>query len=167
MAVLSDREPETEAWTHKELVKRMTLWIKYCQHMGIVISELSTGTSETPDIIAWGSGACSMLIECKISRQDFLSDRKKRFRENSTEGVGDRRYYAAPRGLIKIEELPHQWGLFEVKGRDISIKKEAEYQQTSKRHECVMLMSVVRRLKISTAVYVVHDSDNPKGEGKG
>ena len=60
-----------------------------------------------------------MLVECKVSRADFLADREKPFRQKPESGVGCERYYLAPRGLIRLQELRPGWGLLEVCGREI------------------------------------------------
>lgn len=150
-------------WTHKKLVKRMAAWLKGTKRMTVVCAELSTRNSETPDVIGWIGGAASVLIECKVSRPDFLADAKKFFRRHADMGMGDKRYVAAPPGLIRPDELPDKWGLLEptpytgMKGDYIREVVEAQPQKSSKRNECVMLMSALRRLEIATAVYVVHD----------
>ena len=149
--------PKATEWTHKKLVRRMAQWLKYTKRMTVVISELATRNSETPDVIGWVGGAESILIECKVSRADFLADGKKRFRRYSNQGVGDFRYIAIPPGIIKPDELPEKWGLLEVDSYHIKMLVKAECQETSKRNECVMLMSALRRLEIATAVYVVKD----------
>ena len=55
--------------------------------------------------------------EIKISRSDFLADKKKTRRwwmENYTEAGPKFFYYAAPVGLIKKEDIPKGLGLIEV-----------------------------------------------------
>jgi hypothetical protein len=72
-----------------------TLWIgsQYC------------ATGEVPDVIAWKSFCKSILVECKVSRADFLSDPSKPFRLKPEEGMGSQRLYMAPAGMIRAEEL--------------------------------------------------------------
>ena len=145
--------------THKDIVNRSAQWLRGTKKMSVVVSELTTRVSETPDVIGWCSGemsAQSILIECKASRSDFLSDRKKWFRRRYEEGMGDLRYYAAPAGLLKPEELPEGWGLLEV-DRFVRVKKEAARLPANKGRECVLLVSALRRVQMSTAVYVVAD----------
>ena len=36
------------------------------------------------------------------------------FRIFSERGIGDWRFFIVPKGLVKIEELPENWGLIEV-----------------------------------------------------
>jgi len=141
----------------------MAQWLKGTKRMSVVVSELATRVSETPDVIGWQSGettAPSILIECKVSRVDFLADGKKWFRRYAGMGMGDIRYVAAPKGLLSPEEMPEGWGLLEV-DRFVRVAKEADAMPACKGRECVMLVSALRRLEIATAVYVVHeDTEN-------
>ena len=148
-------EKSTDEWTHKKMVRRMCAWLKMQRMSTVIIAELRTSNSETPDVIAWHGGA-SILIECKVSRGDFLADHKKWFRNREKDGMGDTRYIAAPRGLIKPDEVPDGWGLYEV-DKQVHLTKEARHMTADKRRECIMLVSAVRRLELSTAVYVVHE----------
>lgn len=161
-------EKSADEWTHKKMVRRMCAWLKMQRISTVIIAELHTNNSETPDVIAWRGGA-SILIECKVSRADFLADHKKWFRQREKDGMGDTRYIAAPKGLVKADEVPEGWGLYEV-DKVVRLTKEARHMTADKRRECIMLVSALRRLELSTAVYVVHeDSDtaNPGIDGKG
>lgn len=82
-----------------------------------------TLSGEQPDAMGFRSGT-SCLIECKVSRSDFLADKKKRFRKDPAMGMGDWRFMMAPKGLIKVTELPKGWGLLEVSesGRVFKVK---------------------------------------------
>ncbi|KKK54365.1 hypothetical protein LCGC14_3085490, partial [marine sediment metagenome] len=66
---------------------------------------------EIPDALGFASRK-STLIECKASRSDFLSDKKKSFRQKPDEGMGCLRYYLTPPGLVDPDELPENWGLY-------------------------------------------------------
>lgn len=148
-------------WTHKRLVRRMAQWMKGTKRMSVVFAELATRVSETPDVIGWQSDemtAPSILVECKVSRADFLADGKKWFRRYASMGMGDLRYVAAPAGLLHADEMPEGWGLLEV-DRYVRVTKEAEKMPACKGRECVMLVSALRRLEIATAVYVVANED--------
>jgi hypothetical protein len=140
--------------THKQLVSRIAKTFKNRHQSAIVMAEFVTSAQEIPDVIVWQSGAYSVLIECKVNRSDFLSDKAKFFRRQEDYGMGDNRYYAAPSGIIKPEELPEGWGLFEVSANQVRVVVEAKRKEANKRRECLMLMSALRRLEISTAVFV-------------
>lgn len=145
--------------THRQIVNRVARWLKTAKRMTVVMSELRTWNSETPDVIGWLSGAASIMVECKTSRSDFHADKKKVFRREESRGMGDRRYFAAQNGILRPEDMPDGWGLLEIYPHQIRVAVDATFKSADKRAECVMLMSALRRLEISTAVYVVHDAD--------
>lgn len=77
---------------------------------------------ENPDVFgvrhgngSWDSG--TFLLEAKVSRSDFLTDKKKPHRINPEKGVGKWRYYICPTGLIQPHEVPDKWGLIYVNKR--------------------------------------------------
>lgn len=80
--------------------------------VGVVFKELKSVAGEIPDVIGFDSWQ-SVLIECKVSRSDFFSDKKKAHKQVSN-GMGNWRYYACPKGMIKVSELPPKWGLIYV-----------------------------------------------------
>lgn len=96
--------------THKELVEVGYKWLLKNGSCGIAFKELKSWNKEIPDVIGFCS-TYSRVIECKVSRSDFLKDRKKGHR---AVGMGDYRFYICPTGLIKAEELPAGWGLIYV-----------------------------------------------------
>lgn len=63
----------------------------------------------------WGWDACSVLVESKVSRSDFLRDKHKPHRQAG--GMGDYRYFICPEGVIGINDLPDRWGLLWVNKR--------------------------------------------------
>lgn len=68
---------------------------------------------ETPDAIGWHS-RCSVVVECKISRNDFLADKKKPFRVEPKKGMGTFRFYLVPKGLLKVADVSGtEWGILE------------------------------------------------------
>lgn len=108
--------------THAELVIRAERWLRNFAGCSIVVTEIScvSRTMEIPDAIGWREGM-TVLVECKTSRADFLADRKKAFRLNPDRGMGTVRYFMAPAGLIRTDELPTGWGLIEVAGKVVSM----------------------------------------------
>lgn len=96
--------------THKELVEVSYKWILKRGSCGVAFKELKTSNIEIPDVIGFGSGF-SAVIECKVSRSDFLQDKKKPHRQK---GMGTFKYFCCPEGLIKADELPDKWGLIYV-----------------------------------------------------
>ena len=83
-------------------------------------------TGECPDVIGWRDGH-SILIECKVSRSDYLADRKKKFRAKPEMGMGDARLFLAPPGVIRPDELPQGWGL--LVAEDGKVRVEGPYPE--------------------------------------
>ncbi|MCP1996641.1 hypothetical protein [Flavobacterium sp. HSC-61S13] len=100
-----------EKLTHSEIIEIGYKWL--FSKCSFAVKDLVTHNQETPDIIGWNAEG-SFLLEAKVSRSDFLADKKKPFRLNPETGMGDWRFFIAPKGLIRVEELPDMWGLIEV-----------------------------------------------------
>lgn len=66
---------------------------------------------ESPDAIGFRPGGVSILMEVKVGRGDFTSDKNKPHRMNPGCGMGDWRFYVCPTGMITPEDLPPKWGL--------------------------------------------------------
>lgn len=141
-------------------------WLKK-QGFGVVASNIRVSkTREIIDVIGFRSG-CSIVIESKVSRSDFLADKKKPFRKKGAKALGLYRFYICPVGLIKPEEvIPNGWGLlysdgkrvvqeFKPKGNlwcglhsNLKLRNEwSEYQHNvDEEAEKSMLYSLCRRL---------------------
>lgn len=155
--------------THKELVEIAYKWVLKNASCGIAFKEIYTvnNTGEIPDVIGFGSWEHSVLIECKVSRSDFLKDRNKKFRCNPELGMGKNRLYCCPEGLIKKEELPPSWGLIYVddKGKAKCVYKPktgkysrfcADFDEWNLSAEHSFMYSILRRLflkGLSDAIY--------------
>src|SRR5580704_18226488 len=109
------------AMKHAQLVARAADWLRHKYGCGIVLSEQYCATGEVPDVIGWKAGCQSVLVECKVSRGDFLADANKPFRSHPEDGLGSKRFYLAPAGMIAPEELPKCWGLLECTGREVQM----------------------------------------------
>jgi hypothetical protein len=136
--------------THAKLVSLAVAWLRRYR-CGVVLSEQACASGEMPDAMGWKKACHSVLVECKVTRGDFLADRAKPFRQRSEMGVGSERYYLAPPGLIGIEELPGGWGLLEVCGREIEIvKRSAKNLRSSVGFEFEMnlLLASLRRVEV-------------------
>ena len=73
--------------THAQMVERAVVWLRGYR-CGVILSEQACASGEMPDAIGW-KGAChSVVVECKISRADFLADREKPFRRKAHLGMG-------------------------------------------------------------------------------
>src|ERR1700722_20311465 len=132
--------------THSSLVALGVRWLS--RQSSTVFYEFAASAKENPDIIGWSDGV-STLIECKASRSDFLCDAKKPVRKNPQKGMGQRRYYLCPAGLIAPEEAPRKWGLLWVEKGRVVVKKEARgHPERSLIAELRFLNSMLRRAQI-------------------
>ena len=105
---MSEAKPvEPVCSSHDELVSRAGRWLRNSCGCGAVLEELvaCTRNGEIPDAVGFRQNG-SILVECKVSRSDFLRDRKKPFRNPRAKGVGNWRFYLAPQGLLNPEDCP-------------------------------------------------------------
>lgn len=133
--------------THDELVKRAVKWLKEPSRgksgCGVAVPEIVSTSYETPDAIGWVGGGFSYMIECKVSRADFLCDRKK---GRQLFGCGYKRFYLCPPGLIKPDELPEYWGLLYCHPDEITLEVDAPINKNRNLSgEMAMMYSLLRR----------------------
>jgi hypothetical protein len=136
--------------THAQLVEKAVCWLRRYR-CGVVLSEQACVSGEMPDAIGWKRACHSVLVECKITRSDFLADRAKPFRLKPEQGVGCERFYLVPAGLIRREELPQGWGLLEYRGgRMETIQPSAKNLRTAAgfRYEMNLLLASLRRVEV-------------------
>jgi len=136
--------------THAQLVERAVRWLRWYR-CGVVLSEQACVSGEMPDAIGWKRANDSVLVECKITRADFLADRGKSFRQKPEQGVGSERFYLTPPALVKIEELPAGWGLLELRrGRIEVVQAAAKNLRTAPgfRYEMNLLLASLRRVEV-------------------
>lgn len=159
--------------THKELVEVAYKWVLKNGSCGVAFKELKTLSWEIPDVIGFGSGGHSVIVECKASRSDFLSDKNKPFRLNPQLGMGTHRFYCCPKDLIKVDDLPEGWGLIYVdekkKSRiahnpmmtythEMGHEYNSRYEhQKNDKSEYQVLYSALRRLFIKGYVKHIYD----------
>lgn len=146
---------------HAQLVERAVHWLRSRYRCGIVLSEQYCATGEVPDAIGWKGFCRSVVVECKISRNDFLADAGKPFRRNPEEGLGSERYYLALAGLIKREELPAGWGLLECSRNEIKVVAKAARrdQRTTvgMMKEMNLLLASLRRVEVRIEPQTITD----------
>src|SRR5690349_17769739 len=106
--------------THAKLVEKAIRWL-HAYRCGVVLSEQACVSGEMPDAIGWKRACHSVLVECKVTRADFLADRTKPFRLKPGQGVGCERFYLAPVGLIRSEDIPAGWGLLDIQGGGVEM----------------------------------------------
>ena len=136
--------------THTQLVEKAVRWLR-AYRCGVVLSEQACVSGEMPDAIGWKQACHSVLVECKITRADFLADRAKPFRRKPEKGVGSERFYLTQPTLIKAEELPAGWGLLEChRGRVEIVRPSAKNLRTATgfRYEMNLLLASLRRVEV-------------------
>ncbi len=151
------------ALTHTQLVTRAVEWLRYHYGCGIILSEQYCATGEVPDAIGWKGFCHSVLVECKVSRADFLADANKPFRMHPEAGLGCERYYLAPRGLIARAELPPCWGLLESTRAGVGVSVAVKASRRDQRaaaglmKEMNLLLASLRRVEIRIEPQTITD----------
>ncbi len=105
------------AVTHRDLVEAAKKWLKQ-RSFQIVLTEFTCVHNEVPDVVGLDH-MTSAIVECKVSRSDFLRDKKKLSRMEPSTGLGNYRFYLCPPDLIKVTDLPDKWGLLYFDGKKI------------------------------------------------
>lgn len=146
--------------THAQLVKAAEQWLRRYR-CGIVLSEQQCASGEMPDAIGWKGKCRSVVVECKVSRADFIADRNKPWRQNPEIALGCERLYLAPRGVIRPEDLPKGWGLLEYHGWQVTmLVKPARQSQRSPEglmNEMNLLLASLRRVEVRIEPQTITD----------
>ena len=137
--------------THSQLVQKAVAWLR-SYRCSVVLSEQACASGEMPDAIGWKKTQHSVVVECKISRGDFLADRAKPFRIKPEMGLGCERFYLTVPDLVVAAELPPGWGLLEcqrgrVKMMQPSSPKSLRSAQGMK-YEMNLLLASLRRVEL-------------------
>lgn len=153
--------PKT-ALTHHQLVHAASRWLRGHERCPIVLTEFTSAVKEIPDAIGWRRGGrISILIECKVSRSDFLRDKEKPHRKFGKIALGQERLYMAPMGLISVDELPRGWGLLEVSENGTRVYARHRTRPRRSRdvsgHELPLLFAAVMRFQLDPRI----DGTNP------
>lgn len=145
--------------THQELIKRAERWLLNTKGCGFCFTELTCSAGEIPDAIGWKHSR-SILVECKASRADFQSDKKKMFRQFPEYGMGVFRYYMTTPNLIIPSEIPNKWGLLYVYKKQVRIIKKSRVFNVEKAaaREIQLMYSALRRLHLRGDLYKIYDS---------
>ena len=136
--------------THAQLVEKAVRWLR-SYRCGVVLSEQACVSGEMPDAIGWKRANHSVLVECKVTRGDFLADRTKPFRLKPEQGVGCERFYLTPPDLVRPDELPAGWGLLELRrGRIEMLRPSAKNLRSAAglRYEMNLLLASLRRVEV-------------------
>jgi hypothetical protein len=139
--------------THAQLVQKAVAWLRRYR-CGVVLSEQACVSGEMPDAIGWKKACHSVVVECKISRSDYLADRGKPSRQRPETGMGAERFYLLPAGLVRPEELLAGWGLLEYdKGKVNLIRRSVKNfrSEAGFHYEMNLLLASLRRVEIRIA----------------
>jgi hypothetical protein len=147
--------------THQQLVRVAEQWLRRSYRCGIVLSEQSCASGETPDVIGWKGKCRSIVVECKVSRADFFADRGKPFRHNPELGMGCERFYLTPAGMISKEELPPRWGLLELKNKEVRLlitpPRRSQRAEAGLLWEMNLLLASLRRVEVRIEPQTITD----------
>lgn len=113
---------------------RAALSLRYQRGSHVLLFEVAnaTGGAHTryADAVAFGMwpshGHEIEGIEIKVSRADFLNEMKQPEKSQPVYQYCDRWWLAVPKGLVAPEELPATWGLMELVGDSMRVKKKAQ-----------------------------------------
>ena len=132
---------------HSTLVAMGVRWLS--RQCSVVLYEFATAADENPDVIGWAPETGSVLIECKLTRSDFLRDATKAVRRNPRAGMGQRRYYLSPPDVIQRKDLPPKWGLLWATKGQVMVEREARgHPERNLGAEVRFLSSMLRRAQI-------------------
>lgn len=126
---------------HDELVRRAGKWLRKSMRCRRVLLERSTIFSmEIPDAIGFiRSTGGSILVECKITKSDFSSDRSKIFRKKPELGMGEKRYFMVDKDFEIPGSLPDNWGLLRVYPKQVRKITESGVFVANKNAEVTLL----------------------------
>jgi len=131
---------------HATLVQLGVRWLS--RQCSVVLYEAAAVKKEIPDVIGW-AGPRSTLIECKVSRADFLRDAAKVTRTSPKAGMAHRRYYLCPAGVVQPGDLPPKWGLLWAEKGRITVQRDARgFAQRNLLAEVQFLSTMLRRAQI-------------------
>lgn len=123
-----------EEVTHSVLVRIAQRWLARTVRCEVVRAESAAWIcQEIPDAIGWklhSYGAVSYLIECKMSMSDFCADKNKTSRLLGG-GVGMRRFYLCPPGVIQLDSVPQEWGLLYANQRRVLKVRDARQREAT------------------------------------
>ena len=137
--------------THAEMVRRARnfLWAyeppDKRPRASVICTEVSASRSaENPDVFGIGPDGTSYLIECKVSRADFLGDKNKPHRSADLH-LGVYRWFCAPSGIIQPHELPPGWGLIQIVNKKLTERIEPKFK-TDVDHEAekAIMVAILR-----------------------
>ena len=128
----------------------------------VELSSITTGTVESPDIIAFHqniSNSSCLVFEIKLSRSDFKADFRKECRLSGI-GMGVRRYYVVPTGLVSMDEELNGWGLVYFDGKKLELVKESRLYDETERQTFGETNTLINLIKRGVKWNSVFDNDD-------
>lgn len=87
-----------------------------------------------------------IAFEIKTSRSDFLSEIKKPLKRHPALMISNQFYFAAPKGMLKTEEIPQEAGLIEIGTESKLVIKLAAPMREAYPPTWPLVASIARRL---------------------
>lgn len=143
---------DNQILTHQDLVLRGAKWLRNrhrgCPGCNVILTEFVTSGSAIPDVIGFNRWD-SVVLECKVSRSDFLADKRKIHRHSFNQ-CGNYRYYLVLPNIVSVEDIPEGWGLLYLQARCINIIKPSvrNSEPNVRAAEYSILYSIARRAEI-------------------
>jgi hypothetical protein len=112
-----DNTANVQDLTHDQIAEIGAKWLSRHGYKYVFSNMRSQFSSENPDALGLKGGfSDAFVLEVKVSRSDFLADKKKTHRQLG-KGVGLHYAYLTPKGLIDPLEVPYGWQLLEIHGK--------------------------------------------------
>lgn len=155
----------TPTVSHAALVSRAVQFLRTAKRCSVVLSEMQCNWFESPDAIGFTKNH-SVLIECKVSRNDFSRDARKACRRPGI-GMGYYRFYLTPAGLVRPYEVDGWitgeadrsslsksgstgWGLlwWNPQNDKISLQRPSSRFDVNQKAENIFLVSALQRVQL-------------------
>lgn len=79
----------------------------------------------------WPSRGITLTgIEVKVTRSDWMREFRDPSKADELRNWCAYWYLATPPGIVKVDEVPKTWGLYEIDGRNVTCAKKAPEQKT-------------------------------------
>ncbi|KKN47021.1 hypothetical protein LCGC14_0667130 [marine sediment metagenome] len=153
--------------SHKELVEIGYRWLLRTKPRNmrteysacrVAFKEVSNLMKEEPDVIGFRSEA-SILVECKATRQDFLSDKTKEFRKCPEQGMGQYRFYLVNKDVVETSEITNGWGLLVAQKNNVRILKDSkEFESFNYMAERELLTKLLNRIAYFNLLDLINDA---------
>lgn len=134
--------------THAQLVEMGNKWLRVHTGCVVVLSEYACRAEAIPDVIGFRP-RYSYVIECKVSRKDFLADRRKPHRQGNGQ-FGNFRYYLTLPDVATAADMYDGWGLLYPykKGLRTIVLPTLHKDLAVKDQDYAILFSIARRCEL-------------------